>query len=144
MKEIIRDIRFEIQHMDRSPASARRFGFILTTILLLIAGWLWYKERDVWMYWAAPGVLVGLISAIAPNLIYPLYTGATIFSIFIGYFVSRVILLIMFTLFFVPVGLITRLFGRDLLKKRIDLKATTYWTKKESPVKIPEHYERMF
>ncbi len=143
--DFLKDITYEIKHIDRNPKAIRRFGFILSGILFLIAGYVWYKNLESWPWWTAGGVVSFLTSLFFPKIIQPLYMGLTALTIPIGYVISRLILITMFVVFFVPVGLLSRLFGRDLLDKRINKKATTYWLNKPpDTAPVTERYERLF
>jgi hypothetical protein len=144
MIAILHDILFEIKHMDRSKASIRRFGFVLTGILVLISGYLLYKASTYWPWLLGAGGLSALLSAFLPLVFRHLYVGLTVLSIVVGYFVSKVILVAMFILFFVPVGLLARLFRLDLLDQRIQRTASTYWIKKDPRTRNREEYERLF
>jgi hypothetical protein len=44
----------------------------------------------------------------------------------LGWINSRIILGILFFLMFAPVALVLRLFGKDMLRQRLDASATTY------------------
>ena len=85
-----------------------------------------------------------LIAVTASGVLTPLYKGMTIFSIIVGYFVSKIILTLMFVIFFVPIGLFMRLVGKDLLDKKLNKQASTYWLKKENTPFSKEKYERLF
>ena len=45
---------------------------------------------------------------------------------------------------FTPVSLVMKLLGKDLLDKKIDKQAVTYWKKKEKIEIIKEDYLRQF
>lgn len=143
--DIIKDISYEIKHIDRGPKPVRRFGLILSFLLLLLAAYLAFRENPQWIWPAGAAVLSLLASLVVLSVIRPLYIGLTALTIPIGYFVSKLILITLYVLFFVPVGILSRLFRRDLLSRRIDRKAPTYWIKKpkdETPVR--EKYERLY
>lgn len=144
VKEIIKDIRFEIHEMVCDKKTVRKFGIIFSVILFLIAGWLWYKNSELWIWFGGFGVLMLFTAVAATTLLIPLYKTLTVFSIIVGYFVSRIILTLMFAVLFVPIGLFTRLIGKDLLDKKVNKKAPSYWIKKEHTPFSREKYERLF
>ncbi|MBX7151362.1 hypothetical protein K1X84_06965 [bacterium] len=144
MKAIINDIRHEISGIDRNVKSVRKFGIFLSIFLLLISGFLFYKSNALWTWFGIAGTVSALLAFVVPMILFPIYYGLTFISMIIGYFVSKLILIFLFTIFFIPVGLITRLFRKDLLGKRIDKKSSTYWFKKEVTAFSKEKYERLF
>ncbi|HEC28124.1 MAG TPA: hypothetical protein ENI65_00855 [Gammaproteobacteria bacterium] len=54
------------------------------------------------------------------------------FGEFIGGYVSRLALVILFYFLFTPIALLLRLLGKDLLHKKPDPSATSYWIKRET------------
>ncbi len=144
MREIIKDIAHEIREIESGKKSVRKFGIILSVILFIVAGLLWRKDNPLWMEFAAGGAAAGIAAYIVIPVIKPLYYGMTVISIVIGYFVSRLILAMIFFLLFAPIGVAARIFGRDLLNKKIDRTATTYWLKKEKQTFDKKQYERLF
>jgi hypothetical protein len=144
VKEIIKDIKYEIHEMVSDKSTVRKFGFIFSVILLSIAGWLWYKSNPLWIWFGGGGIVMALLAAWATFVIMPLYKGMTVLAIIIGYFISKLIITLMFILFFIPIGLIFRLTGKDLLDKKINKNAASYWLKKENTAFSKEKYERLF
>ncbi|MCB0834643.1 MAG: hypothetical protein KDC45_14340 [Bacteroidetes bacterium] len=144
MKQIIDDIRFEIREIHADKRTVRKFGIILTIILGLLSFWLFYKSSTYVMGFSIAFALSGFLAAITPMWLYPLYYGLTFLSVIIGYFVSRIILFVIYMLLFAPVGLITRLFRKDLLDQRIDKNASSYWIPKKANEDRKKSSEMMF
>lgn len=63
------------------------------------------------------------------------------FASVLGIINVTLILSLLFYIIFTPIGLIIRLFGRDLLDRKIEKDKTSYWLKKEFPA---SDYERLF
>ena len=57
---------------------------------------------------------------------------------------TRIILGIAFYLIMTPMGMLLKLLGKDLLDKRIDRNAGTYWKDREQKAFDRERYERLF
>ena len=58
--------------------------------------------------------------------------------------VSPIILGILYVFSIVTVGLITRLFGKDLLSLKRDAAATSYWIRREPPGPSPHSLKNQF
>ncbi len=144
MKEIIKDIRYEIHEMVSDKQTVRKFGIIFSVILLAIGSWMWYKSNPLWIWFGGGGILMALVATLVTVVLMPLYKGMTVLAIIIGYFISKLILTLMFILFFIPIGFIMRLLGKDLLDKKINKNAASYWLKKENSAFSKEKYERLF
>ena len=62
----------------------------------------------------------------------------------IGAVVTTGILTLVFFLVFFPTGLVLRLFGKDHLERKIDLKIASYWHKRQQHPFSKERYQQQF
>jgi len=76
-----------------------------------------------------------------PQSLKPLYALWMGLAFFLGYFVSRILLTLLFYILMTPIGVILKLSGKDILDEKIDKNKTTYWKKKESQA---GRYEKMY
>ncbi len=124
-------------------AELRRFAIAMLvgfSLLGLFAAW---RAEEI-----STGALVffgiGLFLAIAafvPRLGRMAYLGVYLPTSIIGYFVSRIILFLMFFLIITPLGIILRIVGKDPLQQRQEHK--TGWTSVKT-VKNADSYYRQF
>lgn len=66
------------------------------------------------------------------------------FAGIIGWFNTRLLLIIIFYLIFAPVGLFLRLFRRDILEVRIQKEVGSYWKKRLPKTYELSQYEKQF
>ncbi len=59
----------------------------------------------------------------------------------LGWINTRILLLAIFYLLFTPIGIGIKLFGVDLLERKIDKNKDSYWKKRDS---LAADYERQF
>ncbi len=135
------------QHVNWSPDRYERRRFAVSMLvgfaaLGLLVAW---RARDLlgtstFILW---GIGIALaVTALVPGLGRAVYLGVYLPTSLVGYVVSHVILTLMFFLVFVPIGLVLRLTGKDLLRLR-PLRERAVWTRLD-PVKDPESYYRQF
>ena len=122
----------------------RQFAGLSLVVFGGLAAWrLWHGQTGVFTYALAIfAVLVGVTGLIAPAVVRPIYTGWMIVAFPIGWTVSKVALGLMFFLVFLPVALVFRLTGRDVLR----LKRTgdgSYWQEKPAS-RSGDEYLRQF
>ena|ERR1041385_4123966 len=88
-------------------------------------------RRD--LEWPLFGVLLGtlLLCLVKPGWFRGFYRLGMTVSFYIGQVVSRVLLTILFLLVFTPLGLLLRLFGKDLLHLKRKAPGESYWQKVE-------------
>ena len=122
-----------------------KFGIGLTVALCIIGGWQFYKGHVniyVWFFGFAGLILV--LSFVAPIILKPLYKVLSTVGNAVGWVNTRILLGIIFYLVFTPIGIFSRLIRKDLLDKRINKDAKSYWSTKEKGVFTKEQFERQF
>ena len=115
-----------MKHKDIKIGSNRNFGIVFFVVFLLIGFWpiLSGNELRIW------SILISLIFLILgilnSKVLTPLNKAWFRFGIFLGNFVSPIIMGIIFFLVVTPIGLLMKLLGKDLinLKKNNE---KTYW-----------------
>jgi len=123
----------------------KKFGLIFGPLAIAIS--IWQVTRGHWghVYFFAPAGCYALVMAlIKPRWVYPLrWVMETAFKALM-WVVTTLTLALCFYLVFAPIGLIMRLFGKDLLSQRIDPEAATYWIEREARAFDPQHYTKQF
>ena len=66
------------------------------------------------------------------------------FAVILGLVMTRVILSIVFYLILTPIGLITRLFGKDFLDLLNKSNTESYWNNRNSDFELNQDYEKQF
>ena len=120
----------------------RKFGITIGTVSILIAVLLLWREIKGIEYLISIGLAFILLGLIIPYFLKPIYIVWMSFAVLLGYIMTRVILTLLFGLIFIPVGLIIRVIGKDLLKEKIDHEAKSYWIHRDRNIfdrKSAEH-----
>jgi hypothetical protein len=105
----------------------RKFGLVMAGAFLLLAAYLWYREiTNPWWIGSIGGAFLGL-GLLVPIALAPIEFVWMKIAHVMGFVMTRVILTLVFFLAITPTGLVFRLLGKDLLQKKIDPKADTYW-----------------
>lgn len=111
----------EYEKTDRSPRGLRRFGLTIAAVLALLAV---FNHRPLFWYAAA---LLAAAAMLAPALLRPLHRIWTMFSLILGWCMTRVILTITFFVAITPVGILQRLCGKRPFEIAVAKGANTYW-----------------
>lgn len=127
-----------------TTAQARRSTFIVGGVLLVLAAWNLYRGRSSVVAVLGPAGLVLLIT----GALFP--TGARIFHVAwmklaaaLGYVNSRVLLTLMYFLAVTPYGFVSRVLGRNPLRRR-GPKEQSYWIARGTTKQSREQFERLF
>jgi len=108
---------------------------ILALLFLAIPGLIgcysaFWKGSSNGYVWIAAGIILASCRVIPPafRAIYRVWFG---FSIVLGYFVSRIILTVVFWLVITPMALIMRVLRKDPMDRKFDPSAPSYWRRRE-------------
>ena len=134
----------EIKHIKTGKEDLRSFGVTIGIILLLVAGFLFYREKEsfqTFLYIA--GVFIGL-ALILPSMLKPIYIVWMTFAVILGWFMTRVILSLLFYVIITPTGLVLRIFGKDFLELKKQSVQGSYWNQRDSNLEKNQNYEKQF
>lgn len=137
-------LKEEIKHIDTSDKAVKKTSVTVGIVLLIITFVLWYYGKTSFIYFGAVGGLFIILTYIAAPLLRSFHKLWMSLALILGWFMSRVILIILFYLVITPIGLIAKLLGKRFLELKIDKDAKTYWEKRENIIKQPIDYERQF
>ena len=129
--------------MQSKTASNRSFGLLIAAVLALVAG-LQLARREAALAWLIAAALFLVVAIAMPRLLLPfkrlwLKLGSVLHLV-----VSPIVLGILYVFSIVIVGLLTRLFGKDLLSLKRDAAATSYWIRREPPGPSPHSLKNQF
>jgi len=112
---------------------------VVGTVQFLI----WHHQRAAVILW-----ILGAIFFV-PGLLFPLVL-TPIFKLWLklaaalAWFNTRLILGLTFFLVFTPIGIVLRIMRKDLIKKRFDPKAKTYWIDRPAMPFDRTRYEKQY
>ena len=127
--------------MKKEVSDLRIFGLIWSAIFLLIATYPLLKGQNI-ILWSLCTGLAFLLSAIVYPKIYKIiyfYQGWIAFGDIIGKINSKVIIFALFYFIFFPIGVILKIFRKDLLGKKLDSKAKSYFIERGDQPKDMEN-----
>ena len=133
----------EIKNIQSEKSDLRKFGITIGVILLVIAGFLFWKEKESYKLFLAIGSTLLLTAIALPSVLKPVYWIWMIFAIILGWFMSHVTLSLFYYVIVTPISLIARLFGKQFLELKWDKSKESYW-KYRSSNSEKEDYEKQF
>jgi hypothetical protein len=140
----INDIREELAQLDISKRKLKQFAYLVGSILLVISVWYYYKHanRD-WSYItgiiAIILIILGIIKVELLKGLYKIWMGI---AFFLGWFVSRMLISIIFYLALTPISLLGRLFRKKWMDIDFTKKSDSYWIKRDEDKTVD--YEKMY
>jgi len=109
----------------------RNFGIVFFIIFLIISIWPLLNENQIRFWSLAISLIFFVLGAINSKLLTPLNKVWFKFGILIGNIIAPIVMGIIFFLIVTPIGIILRLFGKDLLNLKKNT-SNTYWINKDN------------
>ena len=134
----------DLKNIRTDNKAIRDFGILIGFILLIITGILFYKEREsyiliFWLGIAFIGLGLGM-----PIILKPFYSIWMYFAVVLGWFMTRLILGLLFYIVVSPISLISRLFGKEFLDLKTSSLNRSYWNYKNSQRTSHQDFEKQF
>lgn len=137
-------LKEEIKNIKEEKTDLRKFGVSVGIVILLISAALYLLDKDSFIYFGIIGILLLLFAIILPNLLKPLNKVWMTLAIILGWFMSRVILFVLYYFIITPIGFLLKLIGKDFLHLKIDKNSQSYWEIREKKITEQIDYERQF
>jgi hypothetical protein len=127
-----------------SDAQARKTALLVAGVLLGIAAWNLYRGRSlVVLIFGSAGALLVFVGLLLPAAARVFHHAWMRFAVALGHVNSRVLLTLMYYLAITPYGFISRLAGRDPLRRR-GARRESYWIERKQTRQAREQFERLF
>jgi uncharacterized membrane protein HdeD (DUF308 family) len=128
-------------------SSDRSFGLTIGIILLLIAIFNIYISRlvsSISLLLIVAGLLLVITGIIKPALLAPLNKQWTKLGLFLYKIVNPIVMFIIFVVTIIPIGLILRFSGKDVLSLKWEKSKNSYWVDRKESGPLPKNMEDQF
>ena len=134
----------EIKLIKTENKDLRSFGITFGIIFLIIAGFLLYIENESFQLFIVISSIFIIFGFLIPIILKPICIVWMSFAIILGWFMTRFILSLLFYLIVTPIGLITRVLGKDFLELKKEASNGSYWNQRESSFEKNQSYDKQF
>ncbi len=111
----------------KTNAQLRTFGLTLAVPFALLGGYFWWKGYAAAPYMAGVSFFLALSALLGPAVLRPVEKGWMMLAEGLNWVMTRVILTVAFLLVILPIGLLLRVMGKDLLDRKIQPDLDSYW-----------------
>jgi predicted membrane metal-binding protein len=127
-------------HRKVAPGSERAFGLVFAVVFALVG--LFPLVHGGAVRWWALAVALAFVAAayLAPRILRPFNRLWFHFGLLLHAVVNPVIMFVIYYGAVVPMGLVIRARGKDLLRLKHDKAAASYWIKREPPGSMTKQF----
>ena len=122
----------------------RKFGLTVGIVLSLWGAFLWWRDSNAYIYLLIISLVFLFLGLVLPAPLKPIYKAWMAFSAFVGWFMTRFILSVLFFLIITPLSFLARLCGKNFLDKNFEKNANSYWVPRKTIKYDKENYEHQF
>ena len=113
--------------------SNRSFGLVFFIVFILIGIYPIINQGEVRIWSLIISFLFLFLGILNSKILTPLNKLWFRFGLFLGKIISPIIMAVIFFLVVTPIGLLMRLFGKDVLNLKLNKKKSSYWIEKVGP-----------
>lgn len=129
---------------DERPGSDRSFGYVFAAVFGVISFWpLIHGHGPRWMALGI-GAAFGVAAVVLPGVLRPLNYVWFRFGLILHRIVSPLVMTAVFFLCILPIGVLMRAAGKDLLSLKRDAARDSYWIVRSPYGPDPETMKRQF
>ena len=134
----------ELNNIKNDKSDFSKFGITVGIILIIISGLLFWKAKESFQLFLIIGIILNLLGIMIPVLLKPLYWIWMILAVIMGWFMTNVILTLLYYTMLTPIGLISRLFGKQFLELQWKREDRSYWNYRSQDLIEKERYKKQF
>ncbi len=142
---LINDVNTDIEKLDLSKKSLVKFAYTVGGIFTLLSVFLILKNNVsvIAVITGTAGVFLLTGGLLFPLKLRNIYKYWMTIAVLLGWFVSKIILTVLFYFVLMPIGLLAKVFGKQFMNLKFKDGADSYWIKKDN-INNKINYEKMF
>jgi hypothetical protein len=137
-------LREELKHIKSDRKELGKFGLTVGIALVIFGGIVFWSGKSYYWYLIFTGLGLMAAGLLSPAILKPLQKVWMAAAITIGWFMSRVIIVVIFYLVLTPIAFIARLSGKRFLELKWDKSQPTYWNYRKVGISDKNRYEKQF
>ena len=134
----------ELKEIVAEKKDLRNFGLTFSLIFLILASVLFITKSNSFNVTISIALSFALTGLLVPVILKPLYFIWMVFSIVIGWIMTRIILSVLFYLIMTAIGQTMKLLNKDLLGLKKDADLDSYWDFRDSHSAKNQDFEKQF
>ncbi|MCR9258137.1 MAG: SxtJ family membrane protein [Pseudomonadaceae bacterium] len=132
------------EHLEVEIGSNRSFGMVFTVVFLIIGLWPLIGDNPVRIWSLSIAGIFLTITLLVPKILAPLNRLWFKFGMLLARIINPIVMFIIYVVAMLPIGLLLRLGGKDLLRQKLDRDTNSYWILRSPPGPEPESLTDQF
>ncbi len=121
-------------HLEVEIGSEKNFGVVFAVFFAIIGLYPLIQGESLHIWSLVVAGIFLLLAFVAPQTLkYPNLAWHK-FGLLLAMIIAPLAMLIVYIIAFLPIGFLLRLSGKDLLRRKLDANAESYWIEREEPV----------
>jgi hypothetical protein len=125
-------------------SSDRGFGLVFAAFFALLGGIAFWHNNPHWYWWIGLAAATLLVALTIPRVLAPLNWLWTRLGLVLFKVISPLALAVVFFGTITPMAVFLRLRKKDILRRKYDPQATSYWIPREPPGPTPDSMKNQF
>ncbi len=134
----------EIKNIKADKKDLRRYGITVGLVFAFIGLLFLWRGKAFYFYFILFAFFFLASGLLFPVILRPIHKVWMTVALLLGWFWTRVLLIILFYLIVTPIELLLRLFGKRFLDLKIDKNKESYWINREQTSLDKSMYEKQF
>lgn len=122
------------QYIELESGSEKSFGIIFAVVFLLISLYLLEENKGLHLWPLIISLIFFLLAYLAPKVLSVPNKLWFKLGIGVGSIFAPFVMAVIYFSTVVPIGLIMKLIGKDLLRQKLDKNAKSYWIERNEPM----------
>jgi hypothetical protein len=121
-------------HIEIKQGSEKSFGIVFSIVFLIVALYPLINSNEFHTWALVVSVVFLLLTFTVPQVLSLPNKLWFMFGTLLGSIVAPIVMALVYFITVLPIGLIMRLLGKDLLKQKLDKNAKSYWIERDEPI----------
>lgn len=140
---LISDVSKDIKNLKVGKKELQKFGWLIGFMVLFYCAYIFFKYGILALQGGLPlvGVAILIVATLFPVLLKYIYKIWMAIAFILGWLVSRILIIFIFSFLITPIGLLLRVIGKSPLDILFKDGKNSYWIAKKSR---DNHYEKLY
>ena len=115
-------------------STERNFGIVFSLVSFIYFSWLYYSDNIFYFKYLVISFIFLLVAILYPKIFYYPNIAWHKLGLTLGMIIAPIIMLLVYVTTFITIGLVLKIFNKNLMNVKFDKGLKSYWIDRTSPV----------